>query len=142
MTTGQTKQRAILTLLAVFVAGIALGFAGNRFYARNFRGPSSLTPQEYKAHLLSRLTKDLDLDEAQQDKVDSILDETAERFESVREAIEPELEAIRAERAERIAVVLNPTQRVKYEQFVEERRRRREEHQNRTFRGLGHRPGH
>ena len=41
--------------------------------------------------------------------------------------MEPEFEAIRQERAERIMAVLTPSQRLAYEQILEERRRRREE---------------
>ena len=127
MTKGQTKQRAVLSLVAVFAAGVALGYAATRFQARSGHRPPSMTPVEYRSHLLERLTDDLDLGPQQQAKVETILLEIGERYDSVREAIEPELEAIRAERAERIMLVLQAPQRALYEQILEQRRHRREE---------------
>ena len=61
-----------------------------------------------------------------------ILDEIGERLRRVREAGEPECEAIRSERADRIMALLDAEQQVKYEQILDERRRRRERHENRT----------
>ena len=85
-----------------------------------------MSPHEYRRGLLRQLTSDLRLTERQQADVEAILDEIGERFRSVREAIEPELEAMRAERADRILALLDGAQRVQYEKMLEERRRRRE----------------
>ena len=126
MTNGQTRKRAALWLAAVFVAGVALGIAGTRFVADGHRGRLRISPHEYRMQLLAKLTHDLGLDEQQQEEVEVILDEIGDRFRAVREAIEPELEAIRAERAERIMALLNRAQRTTYQTILEERRRRRE----------------
>ncbi len=134
MTSGQTKKRAALSLAAVFVAGAALGFAATRFYGSNAGRPSGMTPEQYRAQLLDTLTGRLGLTETQQASVEEILDEIGNRFQSVRDAIEPEMEAIRAERGERIMLVLEPSQRTEYEQILEERKRKREEFNNRISR--------
>lgn len=127
MSGGQTRTKAALSLAVVFAAGAVLGFAANRFYLGALGPhPSSLSPAEYRAHLLEQLTDDLELDPDQQLQIESILDEIGERFRSVWEAIMPELEAIRAERADRIMSVLDRVQQAKYEKILEERRRRRE----------------
>jgi flagellar motility protein MotE (MotC chaperone) len=128
MTNGQTRKRAALSLAAVFVAGAVLGIAATSFYAGRLDSRSILSPHEYRAQLLEKLTKDLGLDEGQQQQVEVILDEIGERFRSVREAIEPELEAIRGERADRIMSLLDQGQRAKYVTILEERERRRKEH--------------
>ena len=131
MTNGQTRKRAALWLGLVFVAGAVLGIAAAHFYAGSLDGRSRISPHEYRLQLLAKLTEDLGLDEGQQREVEGILDESVERFRSVREAIEPELEAIRGERAERIMSLLDQRQRAKYESILEERERRREEHADR-----------
>ncbi len=133
MTAGQTKKQAALALAAVFAAGASLGFAATRFYERG-SGPLDLDPRQFRNRLLDSLTEDLDLSEDQQAKVELILDEIGERFQSVRDAIEPEMEAIRMERAERIMLCLLPPQQAKYEAILEERQRRREEYHRRTSR--------
>ena len=86
-----------------------------------------LAPAEYRMRLLNHLTEDLELDIEQRQQIAAILDEIGERYQSVREAIEPELEAIRRQRADRIMSVLYEDQQVKYEKILEERRRRREQ---------------
>ena len=128
MTNGQTRKRAALWLAAVFVAGAVLGIAATRFYSGRLDGGWRMSPHEYRLQLLAKLTEDLGLDEGQQGEVEGILDEIGERFRLVREAIEPELEAIRGERADRIMSLLDQRQRAKYESILEERERRREEH--------------
>ena len=77
------------------------------------------------------------MDAEQQQSVEEILDEISERFREVRDAIEPEMEAIRGERAARIKSLLDQEQEAKYEQILERRRHRREEqsqHSNRRRR--------
>ena len=131
MTNGQTRKRAALWLGLVFVAGAVLGIAATHFHADRLVGGSRMSPHEYRLRLLAKLTEDLGLDEGQQQEVEVILDEIGERFRSVWEAIEPELEAIRAERAERIMHLLDQRQRTRYESILEERERRREKHAGR-----------
>ena len=134
MTSGQSKKQAALALAAVFVAGAALGFAGARFLANGGVRSWEMTPRQYRGHLLDTLTGQLELSEDQQARVEEILDEIADRFQAVGEAMEPEIEALRTERAERIILVLMPSQRAEYEKILAERKRRREAHRNRVLR--------
>ncbi len=132
MTFGGTRTKAILALVAVFAAGVVMGAVGHRTLHRG--GP--MPPDEFRKRLLDGLTQDLGLDERQRVGVDEVLTQTASRFESVREALGPELEAIRAERAERIMVLLNAPQQAKYEEIIKKRRRRRGDQSGRAFRDL------
>lgn len=135
MSNVHSKKRAALALAAVFVAGVVSGIAGTRFLGGSRARAAHMTPGQYRSHLLDTLTQRLDLTENQQAKVDEVLDRINERFRSVSEAIEPEMEAIRAERAERIGLVLTPSQRDEYEKFLDERRKRRQAHLNRLHHG-------
>ena len=125
MTVGTTRKRAALSLAAVFLAGILLGVAGARVYSHRGHGRAHLSPQEYRIQLLEMLDRELDLDQGQAEQVEDILDQISDRFQTVRDAVEPEFQAIRAERAERIMALLDAGQRIRYERILEERQRRR-----------------
>jgi hypothetical protein len=135
--TRPSKTAAAFYLMLVFVAGAALGFASSQFYAArvaNAEETSSFqTAAQYRKNLVTSLDNDLNLDDDQVSEVLQILDDVGERWYQVRDAMEPEFEAIRQERAERIMAVLSPEQRLNYEKILDERRRRREE-QDRQYR--------
>ena len=136
MTLHRPRRRALLALASVCLAGAALGAAGVYSYTARGGHSRNLEPAEYRMRLLNHLTEDLELDIEQREQIAGILDEIGERYQSVREAIEPELEAIRRQRADRIMSVLYEDQQVKYEKILEERRRRREQSVADTLRRL------
>lgn len=125
-----SKRTAVLYLMAVFIAGGIFGFAVNEFrYAVTAEAKADDKPAsvEYRKRLVEDLDRRLNLDNDQEAEVLGILDDVCIRFQSVRDAMEPEFEAIRMERTDRIMSVLTPSQRVKYQQIVEERDRRARE---------------
>lgn len=128
MRNGQSKRAAALYMAMVFLAGAAFGFASSRFYSLKIARATNgrLSPEEYRARLLRELTSGLQLNRDQQTRIEAIMDEIGERFHAVRDAMEPEFEAIRSERAARVMEVLDEEQGVKYERILEERRKRRE----------------
>lgn len=138
MTTGQSRRRAAMAMAVVFIAGVVLGLAATRVYDQRLgrRGPDPISPGEYRQRLLQQLTADLALDPGQQEAVEEIMIEIEQRFREVRDAIEPEMDAIRSERAERIMALLDQMQRAQYESILEERRRHREERARRFERQL------
>jgi hypothetical protein len=130
--TSPSKATVGFYLTLVFVAGAAFGFASSQFYTArvaNAEETSSFqTAAEYRKNLVASLDHDLNLDDDQVSQILQILDDVGERWYQVRDAMEPEFEAIRQERAQRIMAVLGPEQRQNYEKILEERRRRREDH--------------
>ncbi|MDE0103733.1 MAG: hypothetical protein OXN89_15265 [Bryobacterales bacterium] len=125
MTDVQGRRRAALTLVSAFVAG-GLAGAGVSWWRVLAGGRGRrLSPAEYRQWLLQDLGRRLDLDGEQREQIEAILDRYEERFVAVREAMEPEFEAIRADRADRIMSVLRPDQRAEYEAILEERRSHR-----------------
>ena len=138
MTTGQSRRRAAMAMAVVFIAGVVLGLAATRVYDQRLgrRGQDLISPGEYRQRLLRQLTADLALDPGQQEAVKEILIEIEQRFREVRDAIEPEMDAIRSERGERIMALLDQMQRAQYEGILEERRRHREERARRFERQL------
>ena len=59
-------------------------------------------------------------------KLQEIYDYIGDRWIEVRDAMEPEFEAMRKERAERIMAILNAEQQAKYRAILDEKRRQRE----------------
>lgn len=128
----RSKRSAALYLALVFLGGAAFGFATSRFYSAQTAeakeaSDSPTTAREYRRNLVNELDQDLNLDEDQVSEVMNILDEVGERFIEIRDAMEPEFEAIRAERAAMIMGVLTPEQQVRYARILEERDRARRE---------------
>lgn len=140
MTKLPDKRRAALAMGLVFAAGAVLGAAVALVVDERLgRGGHRLSPEEYRGWLLEELTEDLDLDADQQANVGIVLDEISERFREVREAIEPEFEAIRGERADRIMALCDERQKELYRKILEERKKRREAL---SWRRIRHEEGH
>lgn len=125
------KRTAALYLAVVFLAGGAFGFAANQFYAVRIASAEAprpaLTASEYRLSLVDKLDAELTLDEDQIAEILIILDDVGERFIEIRDAMEPEFEAIRQDRGARIMETLSPQQRIVYGRILAERSRRREE---------------
>jgi len=123
-------SKAALYLALVFGAGALVGFAGNDFYRTRTAEAGQTeakTASEYYKNLVIELDERLNLDDDQVSEIFLVLDEVGDRFWEVRDAMEPEFEAIRRERAQRIMALLSPAQRLEYEKMLEERRIKREE---------------
>ena len=112
-----------LLLLAVGAAG---GMAADRLLSRDAdrgqrRGPPS--PEE----ILERMTRDLDLTETQASVVGEALEDRRRALSTLFARVDPEAEAIRAEANTRIRAVLDPSQRVRFDDHVSALERRRAE---------------
>lgn len=132
----QDTNKAALYLGLVFGAGALVGFAANDFYrARTAEAVESeaRTASQYYNNLVQELDERLNLDDDQVSEILLVLDEVGERFFEVRDAMEPEFEAIRRERAQRIMAMLSAAQQREYEKMLEERRVKQEE-QRRQYR--------
>jgi hypothetical protein len=123
----QSKRSAALYLAAVFIAGGAVGYAVSEFFSQPTAEASVNRASAYRRDLLETLDQRLDLSDDQLGEVIVIFDDIDDRFLEVREAMEPEFEAIRLERVEQVMGILNSDQQVQYQLVLEERQRRREE---------------
>ena len=139
----QSKQTAALYLGLVFFAGAVFGFSVDRFISAEsvragVRGEAGVTPaSEYRRMLVEKLSRELNLDDSQVNGILNILGDVEERWHALRDAMEPEFEALRQERASRILSLLDDRQRSIYERMIEERRQAREE-KLRVHRELSH----
>lgn len=115
-----------LSMLAVFLSGAVVGAFGHRLYAVRTviaeKGPQ--TPEQWRSKYVSELRTRLTLDDNQVAKLNTILDETRDRFRAMKERTRPEGEQIKQDQRNQIRAMLNPTQRAEYEQVLLERERK------------------
>ena len=125
-----SKKVAALYLSAVFAAGAIFGVAAYRFYAisaaRAEFQVTPVSPQQYREQMVAKLQAELNLNAEQTAEVQKIYDYIGDRWHEVRDAMEPEFEAMRHERKERILGLLDDEQKQKYLSILEEKRRKRE----------------
>jgi hypothetical protein len=123
----QSRRRAGLYLAAVFIAGSAFGFSMSQFYTQPTAEAGVDAAAAYRRDLLHSLDERLGLSDEQLGEVIVIFDEINDRFREVRDAMEPEFEAIRSERADRVMSLLTPEQKAEYQLMLDERQRAREQ---------------
>ncbi len=129
---GQPKKIAALYLGLVFAAGLVLGGAAHRFHAvqtgdARVAAPVRKSSTEYRRELIAGLRTELSLSPEQVEDVNEIYDEIGKQYHAVRKTIDPEVKALRAQRAERIIALLDDEQKVKYQEILDERERKRAE---------------
>jgi len=129
---GQPKKIAALYLGLVFVADSVLGAAAHRFYAvqtadARVSQPARKSSKERRAELVTCLRDQIKLTQEQAAEVSAIYDDVGEQYHEVRQTIDPEVKALRAQRAERIMGLLDDEQKIKYKEILAERERKRAE---------------
>ena len=125
------KWKLIAGVALVFVLGVLVGSMGTRFYHRDWSGRFFQEPSARKALILKRLTKELNLTEAQQKEFRPIVEETEKKLEAFglerRSAVKPILD----ESFSRMKEKLDPEQqkkldelRAKHEARLKDKKRR------------------
>lgn len=130
--TGQPRKVAALYLGLVFAAGSVLGAAAHRFYAvqtadARVSQPARKSSKEYRAELVACLRDEIKLTQEQATEVSAIYDDIGDQYHAVRRTIDPEVKALRAQRADRIMALLDDEQKMKYQEILAERERKRAE---------------
>lgn len=118
----RSKWYALLFLLGAFVAGAAVGVAGDR--TLEHRAPA-------RRGGIDRLAHELDLTAAQRAAFDSILENRRKQMRELFAPIRPQLDSLTAlsdkmrdSTHEQLKRVLNPEQQVKFDKMHEEAKKR------------------
>ena len=128
------KSKARLIVVSVFVIGFAAGALSLNLYQQ--LNPSSKKDGQRGGaeFLIKRMNEEVGLKSDQQDQIKKILDETREKYRSVREEMEPAIKnfeprfnAVREESRNRIRALLTPEQLPKYEEMVSKHDKMREQ---------------
>lgn len=126
---GNAKQRAALWIGVVFLLGASLGgVLGYHFAARSHADTlPALTETERRAQKVAFLTKEMNLTPDQQKVLDDAIREAQTKIKVIREASQPQVDAIRGQAREKVRASLSPDQLPKYEAYLkkldEERKR-------------------
>jgi len=115
----KTRTTAALSVIAIFIGGLLVGVAGDRFYLfhRVRRPPSA---QSLTRRIVEHLDRDLNLSPQQKIDVQRIIDQHHVKIDSVMSGVQPQIRAeLEAANAE-IDKLLTPQQR---EQFKKMRMR-------------------
>jgi hypothetical protein len=108
-----TKLSAFLSLLLVFVSGIAVGVFGYHVYNSSFvkKRPS---PEEFRKRAVQEMTKEVHLDDQQVTALKQIYAETAASFDQSRTDLNTKLhaqgQAIHDQQVDKIKQILRPDQ--------------------------------
>ena len=114
-----TRSSALISMVALFVAGVAVGALGMQLYEANFdRGPTSRW--HGPPRFLERLADDLQLTPEQREQIATIHAESRQRSEAVRQELRPQLQLQMEQTREKILAVLTPEQREELERMRQE----------------------
>lgn len=128
----QSKAFAIGLLVAVLVAGIALGAAGSH-WASAHRGP----PRPNRSYA-DRLAQQLTLDSAQRDSVAGILRRYDPQMRAIFASVRPQMDSLRERLRAEIRAQLTPAQQATYQQIIDRDRARFQRRDSAAQRGERH----
>ncbi len=134
----QSKSLALLFLLGAFVAGAAVGVAGDRVLEHNRPRPTG------RRAGLDRMAHDLNLTTAQKASFDSILENRQTQLRQLYAPVRPQIDSldalgkvIRDSTHAQLRRVLTPEQQVKFDRMHQEAQKRGADARRRFDRGPG-----
>ena len=115
-----------LSLLVVFCSGAVVGAFGHRLYAvrsvtADVTTIAKPSPADWRKNYVNELTTRLTLEPPQVTKLNEILDNTRDRFRTMRERGKPEAEQIKLDQRNSIRSMLTATQQPEYDKIIAER---------------------
>ena len=142
-----------LSLLAVFLSGAVVGAFGHRLYMVRsvYSEPTTIAtppappkPEDFRKKYVEELRTRLQLDELQLGKLNTILDQTREKFHQARERSKErskvESAQIRQDQRNQIRTILKPEQQTEYEKIIQERDTRERERQEKERQKVTQKP--
>ncbi len=119
-------RRALAVLVAVFLAGCLVGAGVDNLLGRRIAARGGEAPRSGRAGGTDRLAAVLQLTPDQQIQLKSIYDDLRQQINSTRREMGERFDAVRARANERIASMLNPEQKKKFEEYLRGIRSREE----------------
>jgi hypothetical protein len=114
----QSKAFAIGLLVAVFVAGIALGAVGTRWVSGRHAPPRA------RVGYADHLAQQLQLTTVQRDSVAAILQRFDPQMRAIFTQVRPQMDSLRGELRNAIKAQLTAPQQTAYQQLIERERQR------------------
>lgn len=121
------NTRVVVTLVLVFVAGVATGMVGMRYGLHDeiHRVVNEVNAAREDDMVLQHFRQELDLTDDQTQKLAAVLEDYQHYYDSLQDQIEEihlqdQLEDLRSTGKSRIMEILKPEQRDKFEQMTED----------------------
>ena len=118
----RSQPSLMLSLVLVFVSGIAVGGVGYHLYtAKTVTASAGRSPDRFRTDFINDMKSKLSLSDDQISKVNVVLDQTRLKYKEVRDRMKPDMSRIKSEQVEKINALLNPVQQKQYEELRMER---------------------
>jgi Spy/CpxP family protein refolding chaperone len=135
ITEKNARFMVLLSMAALFVAGIAIGFAVDRIFSAPQKspplkevttkpqppGPPGPPPGPPLERLIQHLDGALGLDDAQRQAIGAAVRESREKMQAIMAETQPKMESTRTEMEAKIAGILKPEQRARFEEMKKHR---------------------
>ena len=122
MSSNPVTRKAIGLLILVFALGIGFGVLGTvEFSARVYGAARKPAPQQLPmpARAVARMTQDVSLTPEQQKQVSDILTNVQSGYDSIRQQMQPQFEAVRQQGRSQIRQLLTSDQQPKFEEYLQ-----------------------
>lgn len=128
------RRKAAALVALVFVLGIAFGvagvIAGRRVLGADNRGGGNGNGNGQGGQQTSQLVRDLHLTAEQERQFRQVLSDTRDRYDAIRDAMEPQFRQVREQNRDRIRQILTAEQKPLFETFLRQSRNRRNDNNN------------
>ena len=120
-----SNLKIAVSMLTVFLSGIAVGGVGYRLYTvkavtANTPAPPK-NPEDFRKKYIGEMDARLKLQPKQTEKLNAILDQTRTLFRAEREHSKAEMKRIHDGQVEQVRMILTESQKLEYQKFHEER---------------------
>jgi uncharacterized membrane protein len=120
------KHKAYLIVFVTFLLGVLVGLSGQYLFA-----PAS-APARTVASITNELSETLHLDPEQKTQVESILRDSRQQYLKVKDQMQPQMLAVRADTRKRIRDLLLESQKPLFDQYTRELDAKRERERKAT----------
>ena len=125
------KWKALVSIIILLLLGAAAGaLVTHKIYQERMENVISGEPKTTRDFIVRRLNREFDFDATQLEQLRAIVQETHAEMKNVRRQIRPQIEEILSHSQDKVRAILRPDQRVKFEQIIAERRKKRETEEN------------
>jgi protein CpxP len=127
----RTKIKLVAGIVALFIIGGVIGLLGDRLYMeQKLQRLTEFNPEQRKAYIMQKYTKELHLTEAQQAEIRKIIDEKSDEIAQNTQRYKEDIDKIRQRHDERIKALLTPEQRQLYDEMKQRIKKRWKKNKN------------
>ena len=125
---GLTRLKIWLVVVGVFVLGCVTGASLDSLYRLRASGDErSVRGWRDRGNRFEEMKRDLNLTDQQASAIQSIIEQSREKYRALRTETSPRFDAVRAEAQAQIRALLNPEQQQRFDAEIAKKRQRREE---------------